>query len=1076
MMLRIFLISWSLTGLTIAEIKDDHLIAYWPLDGSVVDPIGRHHGRPRHYPSPIAARFAPSKFGQGLEVNGQGEFVEITESPVGRFDIEPMGLSCWVRVTGKSGKILATGNFSWSLSYQTPGFFLGHGHRAPVHQAFAADNETTAAQWFHIVMNIREARGSRHFIGEFYLNGELLSSGAPMDTSGQYRLSFGASRGAPWDGFAGSLDEVAIWSAPLDVDDVGAIWNGGEGRTIRELLEDDDEDGLPDKWEEFYFADTRRQTASSDPDGDFLSNALEFIKGTVPYWEDTDSDGWNDNIETSTGNWIDEDSPGTNPVLADTDGDGVGDRWEAIGPVASDPTRFDTDGDGFADGDEVIRNTIPSDPESKPDLNVGLRGYWTFDEDLHDDVSDYEGHLTGHGGFQDVPALSSRGLFAKALHLDGTQFVDIDTGEDAAPFGFVGSPFSVSAWVLLEDWSNRPTNVLISHGKKRRWHVAAELSASQPRKHGWSFYVPRGEFINTEKFHIVDLAPLNTIREFEVTDRRWHHLVVVYLRLTEGGFYGGPEWPPLVYVDGVLLDQARVKTANLKSLFIPQAFQGIDETHGLQIGGFAENPDTLGWIGLIDDLAIWGHRLTSSDVQAIYRAGNQGSPLSTLLAVDTDGDGMGDDWEERYGLDPDEASDAGEDPDGDTLTNAQEYHLQTNPQEADTDHDGYADAVETGTRVWINATDTGTSPTLEDTDQDGLLDGEENPDLEFAPGLPVSISDPNQFDTDGDGLHDPVEYTFDSNPSSAASLPSLDAGLVSYWPFDESLADVHGPFHLHPEGAEPITLEGGRFGNALALNGIDQYVESVSTTRFSFPGKSFTVALWMLRHEHPMTCAIEPERCVYDLGILTNGRSWALRHGRGRVGFRPASAFPEAHDTLDRWDHLAVVVDVDANTTTIYSNGMVSSDGSYVAPHFTTLSDSPLRIGALSTSPSQSFPALFFAGLIDEVAIWERSLALSEIQSLAGSERSLEERIASAPEGLRILAIERTASAIALSWSSRIGETYAVEYAETLEPAARWRRVLGPIEANADSVTIMDDNGPRRQRSTGYYRVRELSD
>lgn len=52
-----------------------------------------------------------------------------------------------------------------------------------------------------------------------------------------------------------------------------------------------------------------------------------------------------------------------------------------------------------------------------------------------------------------------------------------------------------------------------------------------------------------------------------------------------------------------------------------------------------------------------------------------------VLVYDTDGDGMQNTWEVFYGLDPDNASDAGLDPDGDTYTNLEEFVAQTDPRD-----------------------------------------------------------------------------------------------------------------------------------------------------------------------------------------------------------------------------------------------------------------------------------------------------------------------------------------------------------------------------------------------------------
>ena len=135
-------------------------------------------------------------------------------------------------------------------------------------------------------------------------------------------------------------------------------------------------------------------------------------------------------------------------------------------------------------------------------------------------------------------------------------------------------------------------------------------------------------------------------------------------------------------------------------------------------------------------------------------------PQSQLYSqfTDTDEDGLPDIWENRYfgNLNPG----PNDDPDGDGLTNLQEYQAHANPTLADTDGDGLPDGWEL--RHGLNPLDP--TDALLDTDFDGLTNLRE-----FQLG-----TDPRMADSDGDGVPDGLEVNYAHTDPLVA-----DPGLVT---------------------------------------------------------------------------------------------------------------------------------------------------------------------------------------------------------------------------------------------------------------------------------------------------------
>ena len=160
------------------------------------------------------------------------------------------------------------------------------------------------------------------------------------------------------------------------------------------------------------------------------------------------------------------------------------------------------------------------------------------------------------------------------------------------------------------------------------------------------------------------------------------------------------------------------------------------------------------------------------------------------VPADTDGDGLPDAWEEANGLDPDDNGEnpnnngvpgnpdngADGDPDMDASPNSEEFGRNTDPQEPDTDMDGYYDGAETNSGTFIsydkatNTGDTGTDPKNDDTDNDNLLDGVETNTGTFVDANDTGTS-PLLADSDSDTFDDDFEIERGSDPNDPASVP-----------------------------------------------------------------------------------------------------------------------------------------------------------------------------------------------------------------------------------------------------------------------------------------------------------------
>jgi len=150
--------------------------------------------------------------------------------------------------------------------------------------------------------------------------------------------------------------------------------------------------------------------------------------------------------------------------------------------------------------------------------------------------------------------------------------------------------------------------------------------------------------------------------------------------------------------------------------------------------------------------------------------------IETFQGDDSDFDGIPDFWEEQNGLDKDDPEDFDDDPDGDMLSNIDEFTLGSDPQDGDTDDDTLSDLVETNTGMWVSEENRGTNPRAMDSDLDGLNDNVENNSGTFTNAM-LTGTNPNIADTDEDTFSDGDEVAAETDPTDANSFPATPAVL-----------------------------------------------------------------------------------------------------------------------------------------------------------------------------------------------------------------------------------------------------------------------------------------------------------
>lgn len=243
-----------------------------------------------------------------------------------------------------------------------------------------------------------------------------------------------------------------------------------------------------------------------------------------------------------------------------------------------------------------------------------------------------------------------------------------------------------------------------------------------------------------------------------------------------------------------------------------------------------------------------------------------------------------------------------------------------------------------------------------------------------------------------------VRNIADGGPSAN---PILAGGLVSYWKLDDGLADAAASNALDVEGSNPGSLHGfdsppswttgvqARAAGALLLDGTDDHVDIPQSDSLDISTNQVSISLWVKASKRPSAL---PERFggIYD--SVEDSYVIYFDRSNGELRFKITDAnthaarpgVPETAITTGRWHHVVGVFNGSAGP--VSGQASIYLDGRLMDNH--TGRDGGggrgltgnVRAGqhaAMGRNGSES--VFWFPGIIDDVAIWRRSLSFGEV-------------------------------------------------------------------------------------------------
>ena len=277
-------------------------------------------------------------------------------------------------------------------------------------------------------------------------------------------------------------------------------------------------------------------------------------------------------------------------------------------------------------------------------------------------------------------------------------------------------------------------------------------------------------------------------------------------------------------------------------------------------------------------------------------------------------------------------------------------------------------------------------------------------------------------------------------------LDNVTSGLIAHWPLDivdgTTTPDLTtNGNHLTLVNMDASNIVGGTRSNAFQFNGTDEVAVRYTTNSIGLPlysNLAFTVSLWV------NGLGTQLDRRVFSEGSTTNNNpllnigtdnlgtsGGADLYIRNNDGGNPVNHRKTGQIAFDgTWHH---IVYVDNNgTASVFVDG--TQDGTSFNYTRGVLTPDTISLGGIVRAATGSF----YAGMIDDVAVWRRALKPAEVQYV-------KQNGPVPPDPIRITDIQINGSAVALTiYVPNVNTFYCVKQSTDITlPQDQWPEVTG---------------------------------